>query len=176
MSDSKEKKYILAIDHGTSGPKTAIVSVYGEVIDWVFKEVPLILPSPGAAEQNPIDWWNGFLEGAKELIDKNTVPVEDIVGICNTSQWSGTVPIDKEGNNLMNAILWLDTRGAKAMAKFHKSILQVDGFSIPKALKWIPKTGGAPSPTGKDSISHVLWLKEDLPEIYKNTYMFLLFV
>ena len=43
MSKSGDKKYILAIDHGTSGPKTAIVSVYGDVIDWVFKGVPKFL-------------------------------------------------------------------------------------------------------------------------------------
>ena len=94
MTETTEK-YILAIDHGTSGPKTAIVSSTGKVIDWVFKEVPLHLPGPGAAEQDPNDWWNGFLEGAKELISKGKVPVKDIVGICNTSQWSGTVAMDQ---------------------------------------------------------------------------------
>ena len=98
MSTS-QKKYILAIDHGTSGPKPALVSTTGEVLGWVFKDVPLILPKEGGAEQNPDDWWNGFLEGAKELIDKDLVPVEDIVGVCNTSQWSGTVPVDKDGKS-----------------------------------------------------------------------------
>ena len=52
MSTSK-KKYILAIDHGTSGPKPAIISTTGEVMGWAFKEVPLILPKEGGAEQNP---------------------------------------------------------------------------------------------------------------------------
>ncbi|MHA1257897.1 MAG: FGGY family carbohydrate kinase, partial [Promethearchaeota archaeon] len=115
MSTS-QKKYILANDHGTSGPKPAIVSTTGEVIGWVFKEVPLILPKEGGAEQNPDDWWNAFLEGAKELIDKDLVPVEDIVGVCNTSQWSGTVPVDKDGNNLTNGIIWMDDRGAPYIA------------------------------------------------------------
>ena len=63
------------------------------------------MPEPGVAEQDPNNWWNGFLEGAKELIDKGHVPVEDIVGICNTSQWSGTVPVDKDGNHIMNSII-----------------------------------------------------------------------
>ncbi|MHA1281032.1 MAG: xylulokinase [Promethearchaeota archaeon] len=168
-----EEKYILAIDHGTSGPKTAIVSTTGKVIDWVFKEVPLLLPEAGAAEQNPDDWWNGFLEGAKELINKGSVPTEDIVAVVNTSQWSGTVPVDENGNHLMNCIIWMDTRGAKQMKDFHKSLLQVSGYSLTKILKWIKITGGGPSLSGKDPIAHILWLKENKPEIYEKTYKFL---
>ncbi|MGQ4873570.1 MAG: xylulokinase [Promethearchaeia archaeon] len=168
-----EEKYILAIDHGTSGPKTAIVSTTGKVIDWVFKEVPLLLPEAGAAEQNPDDWWNGFLEGAKELINKGSVPAEDIVAVVNTSQWSGTVPVDENGNHLMNCIIWMDTRGAKQMKDFHKSLLQVSGYSLTKILKWIKITGGGPSLSGKDPIAHILWLKENKPEIYEKTYKFL---
>ena len=68
MSD--KEKYILAIDHGTSGGKCAIISVHGKVVDWVFKEVPLILPEPGAAEQDPDAWWSAIKNSTKELLDK----------------------------------------------------------------------------------------------------------
>ena len=171
MSTS-QKKYILAIDHGTSGPKPALVSTTGEIMGWVFKEVPLILPKEGGAEQNPDDWWNGFLEGAKELIDKDLVPVEDIVGVCNTSQWSGTVPVDKDGKNLMNAIIWMDDRGAPYIEEFHKSLLKVSGFSLLKLIKWMKITGGLPA-SSKDPISHIFWLKNERPDIYNNTYKLL---
>ncbi|MHA1344330.1 MAG: xylulokinase [Promethearchaeota archaeon] len=171
MSDSE--KYILAIDHGTSGPKSAIVSAKGKVIDWIFKEVPLYLPEQGAAEQSPEDWWNGFISGAKELLDKGLVPIEDIVGICNTSQWSGTIPMDKNGKNLMNCIIWMDTRGATQIERLHKSLIQVSGYSLSKIMKWIKITGGGPTLSGKDPIAHILWLKSEHPEIYKKTYKFL---
>jgi xylulokinase len=172
MSNS-EKKYILAIDHGTSGPKPAIVSVYGEVIDWVLKEVPLHLPEPGVAEQDPQDWWRGIVEGSKELIAKRKVDPNDIIAVCNTSQWSGTVPIDKNGKELMNCIIWMDTRGAKQMRKLHKGLIQVSGYNMIKMLKWIKITGGGPTLSGKDSIAHVLWIKDNHPEIYEKTYKFL---
>ena len=171
MSTS-QKKYILAIDHGTSGPKPAIVSTTGEVLGWVFKDVPLILPKEGGAEQNPDDWWNGFLEGAKELIDKDLVPVEDIVGVCNTSQWAGTVPVDKDGNNLMNGIIWMDDRGAPYIDELHKTFLKVSGYSLLKLIKWMKITGGLPA-SSKDPISHILWLKNERPDIYNKTYKFL---
>ncbi|MHA1368645.1 MAG: xylulokinase [Promethearchaeota archaeon] len=169
----EKKKYILAIDHGTSGAKVAIVSVYGEIIDWAFEPVPLILPEPGAAEQNPDDWWNGIKKATVTLLDKNFVPVEDIVGISNTSQWSGTVALDKEGNHLMNAIIWMDTRGAKQVKKLHKSPIKVSGYDLGLMLKWIKYTAGGPTLSGKDPIAHILWIKEEKPEIYEKTAVFL---
>ena len=51
-----EKKYILAIDHGTGGPKAAIVSTHGDVLEWAFQEVPLYVEKGGGVEQNPDDW------------------------------------------------------------------------------------------------------------------------
>ena len=172
MSSSK-KKYIFAIDHGTSGPKCAIVSTTGQVMDWIFKEVPLYLPEPGGAEQDPDDWWNGIISAGKELIDKGTVPSEDIVGVCNTSQWSGTVALDKNGNHLMNAIIWMDTRGAPYAKNIHKGWPKVSGYNLKKILKWLKITGGGPTLSGKDSISHILWIKGEHPDIYDKTHMFL---
>ncbi len=170
---TREKKFILAIDHGTGGPKSAIVSTHGEVLEWAFQEVPLHLIKGGGAEQDPDDWWNAILKTSKKVIDSGCVPVEDIVGICNTSQWNGTVALDKDGNHLMNAIIWMDSRGAPYIEKLHKSLIQVSGYSLIKVLKWLKRTGGAPTLSGKDTSAHILWLKNERPDIYNKTYMFL---
>jgi len=172
MSDS-EKKYILAIDHGTGGPKTAIVSTHGEVVDWAFQEVPLHVEKGGGVEQDPNDWWNAILKTAKQVIDNGKVSANDIVGVCNSSQWSGTVALDKDGDHLMNSIIWMDTRGAPYMKKFHKSLIQVSGYSARKMLKLIKVTGGGASLSGKDPLAHILWIKDCRPEIYDKTFMFL---
>ena len=172
MSDS-QKKYILAIDHGTGGPKTAIVSTNGEVVDWAFQEVPLHVEKGGGVEQDPNDWWNAILKTAKQVIDNGKVSANDIVGVCNSSQWSGTVALDKDGNHLMNSIIWMDTRGAPYMKKFHKSLIQVSGYSVRKMLKLVKVTGGGASLSGKDPLAHILWIKDCRPEIYDKTFMFL---
>ena len=172
MSDS-QKKYILAIDHGTGGPKTAIVSTHGEVVDWAFQEVPLYVEKGGGVEQDPNDWWNAILKTAKQVIDNGKVSVNDIVGVCNSSQWSGTVALDKNGDHLMNSIIWMDTRGAPYMKKFHKSVIQVSGYSVRKMLKLVKVTGGGASLSGKDPLAHILWMKDKRQEIYDKTYMFL---
>ena len=172
MSESNQK-YILAIDHGTSGVKTAIVSTQGTVIDWEFEEVPLHLVGKWGAEQDPNDWWNGLINTSKKLIEKEHVPVEDIVGVCNSSQWAGTVAVDNNGNHLMNSIIWMDTRGAPYIKDMNKSLLKIQGYSLFKMLRWINITGGGPSRFGNDSISHILWIKNEHPEVYKKTYKFL---
>ena len=172
MSNS-QTKYILAIDHGTGGPKSAIVSTEGEVLEWAFKEVPLYVQKGGAVEQDPDEWWDAILKTSKQVIDSGRVSIDNIVGVCNTSQWSGTVAVDKDGNHLMNSIIWMDTRGAKYIEKFYKSLIQVSGYSLSKILKWIKRTGGGPSQSGKDPIAHILWIKNELPDIYNKTFKFL---
>jgi len=172
MTES-EKKYILAIDHGTGGPKSAICDTRGNVLEWAFQEVPLHVSKGGGVEQDPEDWWNAIKKTAKQVIDKSDAPVDNIAGVCNSSQWSGTVPLDKDGNQLHNCIIWMDTRGAKQIEDFYKSIIQVSGYSLSKILKWIKRTGGGPSQSGKDPIAHILWLKENMPDIYEKTSMFL---
>ena len=110
-NQSKPKKYIIAVDHGTSGVKVAIISVFGEILGWEFEKTPLYLIPENGAEQNPDEWWSAFLIASKRLIAKITVPLEDLVAISVSGQWSCTVALDTEGNHLMNAISWLDSAG-----------------------------------------------------------------
>ncbi|MFW9914377.1 MAG: FGGY-family carbohydrate kinase [Candidatus Thorarchaeota archaeon] len=170
---SENAKYILAYDHGTSGVKAAIASVYGEILDFVLEETPLYLLEGGGAEQDPDEWWTALLTASKRLIDKELVPVEDIVGICCSSQWSGTVAVDSDGNHLMNAIIWMDTRGAPHINKLMKGFIKISGYPIRDAIRWLRKTGGAPTLSGKDPIAHILYLKNEQPEIYNQTHKFL---
>ena len=110
MSDSN--KFILAIDLGTSGPKVALVSTQGEVVESEFEETRLFLLPEGGAEQSPQEWWEAIEKAAKRLLMKDLVAAEDIVAVTCTGQWSGTVAVDEDGSPLANAIIWMDARGA----------------------------------------------------------------
>jgi xylulokinase len=172
MSGSREK-YILAIDLGTSGSKTALATIFGEIIDFEFQSVPLYLLPNGGAEQDPGDWWNAIIITAKKLLSKGLVPPEDIVAISCSTQWSGTVAVDKDGNHLMNAIIWMDSRGAECIDSIRKGLINFEGYGIQKLLTWLSKTGGAPGPSGKDSISHILFIRRKYPEVFRKTCKFL---
>ena len=166
-------KYILTIDLGTSGPKVALISVYGKVADSEFHPTPVILHAGGGAEQDPAGWWSAIMSAAQKLLAKKLVPADDIVAVSVTTQWSGTVAVDEAGDPLMNAIIWMDCRGHDAMDHIFNSPIKVGGYPPLKLLKWLKISGGGPSLSGKDSVSHILWLKKDCSDIYKRTYKFL---
>ncbi len=166
-------KYVLAVDLGTSGPKTALISVYGDVVDSEFQDTPVLLFPDGGAEQDPQGWWDAIVATAKRVLGKNLVPPDDIVAVSVTTQWSGTVPVDRDGRHLMNGIIWMDCRGSEAVKDILKGPLKIEGYPLHKLLAWQRLTGGAPARSGKDPICHILWLKQTRADLYRETYKFL---
>ena len=170
---SSPANLILTIDLGTSGPKVSVFDSRAQMIDYEFLEVPLILIGDDGREQRPSDWTDAIRSCYNAIRERGKFNPKDIIALNITTQWSGTVALDKNGEPLMNSIIWMDSRGAKYAQKLMHGPIRVDGYGIGKALKWIRLTGGGPSPSGKDSISHILYIKDKLPEIYKKTYKFL---
>jgi len=166
-------KYILAIDLGTSGPKVALFSTQGELIGSEFEETKVMLFPDGGAEQSPEDWWTAIQTAGKRLLAKGLVSNDDIVAIGSTSQWSGTVAVDEDGNALGNAIIWMDARGAPYVTKMVNGFLKVEGYALAKLANWIRLTGGIPANSGKDPIAHILYLQNMHPDIYQRAYKFL---
>jgi xylulokinase len=166
-------KYILAIDLGTSGCKTAVVSAHGEVVGWEYQPVETLVLPNGGAEQNPDEWWDALVNTAKILIGRNIIPPGNIVAVCCSTQGEGTVAVDADGHHLMNAILWMDSRGAEHLKKITAGCIQVAGYHPYKLLRWIRLTGGAPSTTGKDPAAHMLYIKHERPDVYAKTHKFL---
>ncbi len=166
-------KFVLAIDLGTSGVKTALISVYGEIAGSEFSELDFFLYPDGGAEQDPRAWWSAIKASAKKLIGKNLIPPENIIAVSATAQWSGTVAVDKNGDSLMNAIIWMDSRGAEPLKDIFKGFIKVHGYPFFRLMKWMRLTGGAPGFAGKDPLCHILWIKKSREDVYRRTYKFL---
>jgi xylulokinase len=113
----KNERVILAIDLGTSGMKTALITVQGEVLGWESQPINLIVTPDGGAEQDPEDWWNAFLSTTTKLLRKNPQIAKRVEAICCSTQGEGTIPVDQQGNPLSNCILWMDMRGAPNLKK-----------------------------------------------------------
>ncbi len=167
------KPYILAIDHGTSGCKVAVISIDGKVADFEFEPTPLYFSPGGGAEQDPQDWWNGIVNATKKLITRGKVRPQDIVSVAVSSTFSTTVAVDKQGTSLIRAITWMDSRGAPYIKELMTGIINIEGYGLSKILSWIYKTAGGPQLSGKDDIAHVLLVKNKYPEVYDKTFKFL---
>jgi len=167
------EKLILAVDLGTSGMKVALVTVSGKVLGWEAEPVRLLITPDGGSEQSPDEWWGAFLSAAGRLLEKVPDARQRVQAVCCSTQGEGTVPVDKDGNALSNCILWMDMRGAPHLKKQLGGLINIDGASIDKVLRFVRLTGGMPSMTGKDPAGHMLFIRDTQPEIYSQTYKFL---
>jgi xylulokinase len=169
-----KEPHILAIDHGTSGVKSSLVSVSGKVVATESEDVRLELEGNGKAEQDPEHWWQALLRTGRRLIESGAVDASQVKGVCVSSTFSSTVVVDKNGDALMNAIMWLDTRGAPYVERiFGGGFPSLEGYRLSRAIKWLRKTGGLPTLSGKDDLAHALLVKHEFPEIYAKTHKFL---
>ncbi|HSB01938.1 MAG TPA: FGGY-family carbohydrate kinase [Anaerolineales bacterium] len=167
------EKLILAVDLGTSGMKVALISVTGKVVGWEAEPVRLIITPDGGAEQSPQEWWQAFLSAAGRLIAREPEAAPRVEAVCCSTQGEGTVPVDRSGNALGNAILWMDMRGAPYLRKQLSGLINMDGADLFKILRFVRLTGGMPSLTGKDPAAHMLFVRDAMPETYARTYKFL---
>lgn len=165
--------HILAIDLGTSGCKVGLVSLAGKVVAWAFRPVQWRVVDRIGAEQNPDDWWAAFIEAAREVLAQHTVPASSIAAICCSTQGEGTIAVDRDGRPLMNAVIWLDMRGAQYLKREMRGRLKVAGYDPLKLQKWIRLCGGAPALSGKDPAGHMLLIRDAFPDVYARTYKFL---
>ena len=163
----------LAVDLGTSGPKVALVTVTGQVLACEIEKTPVILLPGGGAEQDPRDWWQAICKASRRLLTRPEAAGLAIVAVCCTTQWSGTVAVDREGRPLGNAVIWMDARGAPYIRRMTSGPLRLEGFGIDKLWQWIRLTGGIPGASGKDSIAHILFLRNERPELYAAAAKFL---
>jgi xylulokinase len=164
--------HVLTVDLGTSGPKVALFTLDGDFIDGEFAAVALH-HFPRGVEQSPTEWWEGIVASSQRLMARAPALVDRIGAIAVTSQWSGTVPVDRDGEPLHDAIIWMDARGADVTRERVGGRIRVRGYDPRKLRTWIARTGGAPALSGKDSISHIWWLQRELPEVARATWKYL---
>ena len=167
--------YTLAVDLGTSGAKVALVSTDGVIAGHESEPTTLRLLPGGGAEQDPDDWWNAVVTASRRLLGGAGVPSDEVVAVCMSAQWGGTVAVDASGSPVHPAVIWMDSRGAR-----RSRALTVGGVTVPgtgynarRLATWIRRTGGVPSRTGKDPVGQVQWLRHEAPEAYAAARWFL---
>jgi len=165
--------HIFTIDLGTSGPKVALFTLDGDYIDGEFSPVDLVLFPNGGVEQRTDDWWSAITSASERLWSRVLIDPADVAAVSVTSQWSGTVPVDANGHATHDAIIWMDARGAGVTREMASSRLNVAGYDPRKLKNWISLTGGAPSHSGKDPISHILFIEKEMPKVAAATTVYL---
>src|SRR6056297_4040823 len=101
------KKYILALDQGTTSSRSILFNQKGEIIEVAQKEFSQIYPKSGWVEHDPMEILTTQLDTAKDVLRKAGISPEEIASIGITNQRETTVIWDKQtGEPIYNAIVW----------------------------------------------------------------------
>jgi len=141
-----EKKYVLALDQGTTSSRAILFDRNGRIVNISQKEFTQIYPNPGWVEHNPSEIWETQLNAAKEAI--KYIDVSEIACIGITNQRETTILWDKNtGKPVYNAIVWQSRQTSDICDDLKKSGLEpyikentglvIDAYFSGTKIKWI---------------------------------------
>jgi glycerol kinase len=143
-----EKKYILAIDQGTSSSRAVVFNHHLQIVGIEQLEFTQLYPKPGWVEQDPIEIWESQYEVCKKVLKNNSILAGEIAAIGISNQRETTIVWErKTGKPVSNAIVWQDKRTSdycnslknKGLASKIKSKtgLVIDSYFSATKLHWI---------------------------------------
>ena len=146
------KKYILALDQGTTSSRCILFDKQGNICSMAQKEFEQIYPHAGWVEHDPMEIWASQLSVATEAISKIGATGENIEGIGITNQRETTIVWNRHtGEPVYNAIVWQCRRTAERIKDMVKN-----GWS-----DYIQKTTGL-VPDAYFSASKIAWILDNV--------------
>ena len=142
------KKFIVAIDQGTTSSRSILFNLSGKPIFSSQKEFKQHFPKNGWVEHNPNEIWKTTLSVLKKVISKSKKLKGKILTIGITNQRETTILWNKiTGRPVYNAIVWQDRRTAEFCKKLKskkkeksynkKTGLLIDPYFSATKIKWI---------------------------------------
>ncbi|WP_332634180.1 glycerol kinase GlpK [Halalkalibacter flavus] len=143
-----EKKYILALDQGTTSSRAILFDKKGSIVAIEQKEIEQIYPNPGWVEHNANEIWASSLAVMAGVMLKANIDKEEIAGIGITNQRETAVVWDKHtGKPIYNAVVWqsrqtvgiceqLKEQGYENIVQ-EKTGLLIDAYFSGTKVKWI---------------------------------------
>jgi glycerol kinase len=142
------KKYILALDQGTTSSRAILFDRSGTIKSIAQKEFTQIFPKPGWVEHDPNEIWTSQAAVSAEVILKIGASVSDIAALGITNQRETTIVWNREtGEPLYNAIVWQDRRTAAFCDSLRnigltekiksKTGLVIDAYFSGSKIRWI---------------------------------------
>ncbi|CEI72619.1 MULTISPECIES: glycerol kinase GlpK [Romboutsia] len=143
-----ERKYIMALDQGTTSSRAILFDKSGNIIATSQKEFTQFYPNAGWVEHNPMEIWGSQSGVMREVLETNSIRPDEVCAIGITNQRETTIVWDKNtGKPIYNAIVWqcrrtsgicdeLEAKGYKDTIK-EKTGLILDAYFSATKIKWI---------------------------------------
>ncbi|MGE7690476.1 glycerol kinase GlpK [Lysinibacillus sp. NPDC097214] len=143
-----EKKYILALDQGTTSSRAILFDEKGSILHVAQQEFPQYFPQSGWVEHHAEEIWSSILSCIATVLSAKNIESNQIAGIGITNQRETTVVWDKHsGKPIYNAIVW-QSRQTNAICEElkengyndlfrDKTGLLIDAYFSGTKVKWI---------------------------------------
>ncbi|WP_285397586.1 glycerol kinase GlpK [Lysinibacillus sp. fls2-241-R2A-57] len=143
-----EKKYILALDQGTTSSRAILFDEKGSILHSAQQEFQQYFPQSGWVEHNAEEIWSSILSCIATALSAKNIDSNQIAGIGITNQRETTVVWDKNtGKPIYNAIVWqsrqtnaiceeLKANGYNDLFR-DKTGLLIDAYFSGTKVKWI---------------------------------------
>ncbi|MEL6851564.1 MAG: FGGY family carbohydrate kinase, partial [Bacteroidota bacterium] len=142
------KKYILALDQGTTSSRAILFNHASEIVGVSQKEFTQIFPKPGWVEHDPLEILSSQMSVAQAVLTDLGVSPDEIAAIGITNQRETTIVWDKStGQPVYNAIVWQDRRTAPICDDLKERGLEehirsqtglvIDAYFSGTKVKWI---------------------------------------
>lgn len=143
-----EKKYVLALDQGTTSSRAVLFDKSGKVVNIAQKEFTQLFPKAGWVEHDAMEIWGTQSGVAREVLETSGVSTEEVAAIGIANQRETTVVWDKNsGKPIYNAIVWQSRQSAsicdelkvKGFGKYiqQNTGLVIDAYFSATKIKWI---------------------------------------
>lgn len=143
-----DKKYILALDEGTTSARTILFDKNMKALSTAQQEFEQIYPEPGWVEHDPMQIYATQYASLTECIAKSGVSPEEIAGIGITNQRETTIVWEKStGKPIYNAIVWQCRRTTQICEQLEReghgdyiqktTGLKIDAYFSGTKIKWI---------------------------------------
>lgn len=156
----------LGIDLGSSSVKVSVLEgdsgACVDTISYPEKELTIDAPKNGWAEQNPEIWWDCVVAAIEKLYSHGKMKAGSIGGIGIAYQMHGLVAVDKNRKPVRPAIIWCDSRAVENGNRL---------FMETGREKCMDRLLNSP---GNFTLSKLLWVKKNEPEIFDRIYKFML--
>ncbi len=148
MTVNKSKKYIIALDQGTTSSRAILFDSNCNKICTSQKEFKQIYPKPGWVEHNPWDIWESQVGSLRELIRNSNIDINLISSIGITNQRETVILWERgTGKPVYNAIVWQCRRTSDICKQLEKdgytdlirekTGLLIDPYFSSTKIKWI---------------------------------------
>ncbi|MGG4496955.1 glycerol kinase GlpK [Brevibacillus reuszeri] len=143
-----EKRYVLAIDQGTTSTRAMLFTHEGKIAGVAQKEFTQLFPEPGWVEHDGLEIWSSVVAVIGQVLTSHNISADEVAAIGITNQRETTLVWDKQtGVPIYNAIVWQSRQTSKICDDLKqegkndwvraKTGLLIDAYFSGTKVKWI---------------------------------------